>query len=82
MEPESIWIDCCARNRKDRNFPSRPNHYFVNLIQNHFKHLWNKLKRAQVRVNPDGDVEDDDVLELRMVESKVIDLKTSYLTMR
>ena len=33
-------------------------------------------------VNSDGDVEDDDALELRMVESKVIDLKTSHLTTR
>ena len=79
---ELIRIDFCARNRKDRNFPSRPNRYFVDLIQNRFKRLWNKWKRAQARVNSDGDVEDDDTLELRIVESKVIDLKTSHLTMR
>ena len=79
---ELIRIDFCARNRKDRNFPSRPNRYFIDLIQNRFKRLWNKWKRAQARVNSDGDVEDDDALELRMVESKVIDLKTSHLTTR
>ena len=79
---ELIQINFCARNRKDRNFLSRPNCYFIDLIQNCFKHLWNKWKRAQARVNSDGDVEDDDALELRMVESKVIDLKTSCLTTR
>ena len=36
---ELIWIEFCTRNCKDRNFPSRPNHYFVNLIKNCFKCL-------------------------------------------
>ena len=77
-----ICIDFCSKNRKDRNFPSRSNHYFAKLIEDRFKRLWKVWKAAQPRTDSDGSIENFEEVESRMVQSKVAELKASRITMR
>ena len=77
-----IRIDFCAKHRQEKDFPSRSNSYFADLIRDRFRRLWNVWKKAQAQTDSDGHEEDLDEIENRMVESKTMEHKASRMASR
>ena len=77
-----IRINFCAKHRQEKDFPSRSNSYFTDLIRDCFRRLWNVWKKAQAQTDSDGHEEDLDEIENRMVESKTMEHKASHMASR